>query len=42
MRLPAVVALPGAAASAGCWCPACLEQHIALRAAPSPATAADG
>jgi hypothetical protein len=42
-RLPPVVPLPGAnsqaaGAPAGCWCPACLEQHIALLEAASPAT----
>ncbi|WP_106755659.1 cysteine-rich CWC family protein [Massilia glaciei] len=26
--LPPVVAVPGANAGAGCWCPACLRQHI--------------
>jgi hypothetical protein len=39
-RLPPVVALPPVGEAAGCWCPACLAQHIAQRsvaAAPTPA-----
>jgi hypothetical protein len=44
MRLPPVVPVPGAqpsAAPAGCWCPACLEQHIAQSdPAPSATTPA--
>ncbi len=39
-RLPPVVPVPAPTAAgavpAGCWCPACLEQHIALREGPSP------
>ncbi|WP_296951742.1 cysteine-rich CWC family protein [uncultured Massilia sp.] len=35
-RLPAVVPVPADGTAAGCWCPACLEQHIALREGPSP------
>jgi hypothetical protein len=38
-RLPAVVPLP--AGAAGCWCPACLERHIAEQAAAAPKPAAD-
>jgi hypothetical protein len=30
-RLPPVVPLPGKDTQAGCWCPACLAQHIALQ-----------
>jgi hypothetical protein len=37
-RLPPVVALPPAGEAAGCWCPACLEQHIAQRTAWAPDT----
>ncbi|MCS0582946.1 cysteine-rich CWC family protein [Massilia pinisoli] len=37
-RLPSVVALPLAGEAARCWCPACLEQHIAQRAAEAPPT----
>jgi hypothetical protein len=37
-RLPPVVALPPAGAAAGCWCPACLEQHIVQRTAGAPNT----
>jgi hypothetical protein len=37
-RLPPVVALPPAGEAAGCWCPACLEQHIAQRTARAPDT----
>jgi hypothetical protein len=33
MRLPPVVAVPVPAGQAGCWCPACLERHIAQSAA---------
>jgi hypothetical protein len=44
-RLPPVVALPPAGEAAGCWCPACLAQHIAQRpvaAPPTPAGTDDG
>jgi len=37
-RLPPVVALPQAGEAARCWCPACLEQHIAQCAAEAPPT----
>jgi hypothetical protein len=37
-KLPPVVALPLAGEAAGCWCPACLEQHIAQRTAEAPPT----
>jgi len=37
-KLPAVVPLPAPGAAAGCWCPACLEQHIAQRGAEAPDT----
>jgi len=37
-KLPPVVPLPSPGAAAGCWCPACLEQHIAQRAAGAPGT----
>jgi len=43
-RLPPVVALPPADEAAGCWCPACLAQHIAqqpVAAPPTPAGPAD-
>jgi hypothetical protein len=40
-RLPPVVALPAADDAAGCWCPACLEQHIAQRMAEAPPTPPD-
>jgi len=36
--LPPVVPLPSPGAVAGCWCPACLEQHIARRTAGAPDT----
>jgi hypothetical protein len=39
--LPPVIAVPRADAQApapGCWCRACLEQHIAQQAAAAPAT----
>jgi hypothetical protein len=38
-KLPPVVALPASGETAGCWCPACLEQHIAQQAAGAPDTA---
>ena len=34
--LPPVVALPPAGEAAGCWCPACLAQHIAQRPVAAP------
>jgi len=40
MALPPVVALPPTrpdAAPPGCWCPACLAQHIAQSAGPADA-----
>jgi hypothetical protein len=37
-KLPPVVALPLVGEAAGCWCPACLEQHIAQRTARAPDT----
>jgi hypothetical protein len=37
-KLPPVVPLPAPGAAAGCWCPACLEQHIAQRDAGAPDT----
>ncbi|PQO95934.1 hypothetical protein C5614_17560 [Massilia phosphatilytica] len=37
-KLPPVVPLPSPGAAAGCWCPACLEQHIAQRRAQAPDT----
>jgi hypothetical protein len=37
-KLPPVAALPLAGDAAGCWCPACLAQHIAQRAAKAPDT----
>jgi hypothetical protein len=46
-RLPPVVPLPGAASEApgmpifaGCWCPACLAEHIARASSAAPATRA--
>jgi len=43
-RLPPVVPVPapaGATAQApGCWCPACLEQHIAQQRQAAPGTQA--
>ncbi|MBW8897865.1 MAG: cysteine-rich CWC family protein [Massilia sp.] len=39
-RLPPVVALPPADEAAGCWCPACLAQHIAQRPGAPPPTPA--
>ncbi|MFK3739331.1 cysteine-rich CWC family protein [Massilia sp. TN1-12] len=43
-RLPAVVPVPAAdgpqGQRAGCWCPACLEQHIALQDRAAPRTPA--
>jgi hypothetical protein len=38
-KLPPVVALPASGDAAGCWCPACLEQHIAERQAGAPDSA---
>jgi hypothetical protein len=41
-ELPPVVPVPGAAdtaTGAGCWCPACLRQHIAQLQKASPDTA---
>lgn len=35
-RLPPAVALPPPGSGAGCWCRACLEQHIASGAGPAP------
>ncbi|TQK05319.1 cysteine-rich CWC family protein [Herbaspirillum sp. SJZ107] len=43
--LPPVVALPSLDAGApapGCWCPTCLEQHIAQSHAVAPATTPPG
>jgi hypothetical protein len=40
-ELPPVVTVPlkgSDATDAGCWCPACLKQHIAQSAAAAPAT----
>ncbi|MDN4053821.1 cysteine-rich CWC family protein [Massilia sp. YIM B02763] len=39
-RLPAVVPLPEPGQRSGCWCPACLEQHIALQGGTAPRTPA--
>jgi hypothetical protein len=38
--LPPVVTLPLAGEAAGCWCPACLKQHIAQRTPRAPDTPA--
>jgi len=39
MALPPLVAVPAAAKdAAGCWCPACLRQHIAQSDPAAPAT----
>jgi hypothetical protein len=35
---PPVVPLPSPGVAAGCWCPACLEQHIAQQSAEAPDT----
>jgi hypothetical protein len=37
-RLPPVATLPLADDKAGCWCPACLEQHIAAQQGAAPDT----
>jgi len=40
MALPAALPVPVTAAgsaAAGCWCPACLQAHIAGLAVPAPA-----
>ncbi|WP_371764115.1 cysteine-rich CWC family protein [Massilia sp.] len=37
-KLPPVVPLPVPGTAAGCWCPACLEQHIAQQADKAPGT----
>ncbi|MFS2022295.1 cysteine-rich CWC family protein [Massilia sp. CT11-137] len=37
-KLPPVVPLPVPGAAAGCWCSACLEQHIAQRTDKAPGT----
>jgi len=37
-KLPPVVPLPVPGAAGGCWCPACLAQHIAQQAAKAPDT----
>jgi hypothetical protein len=43
MDLPPVVPVPQAdAPAAGCWCRACLEQHIAQSATAAPATPRPG
>jgi hypothetical protein len=43
MALPPVVALPPSSADApGCWCPACLAQHIAQSAYTASDTPAAG
>lgn len=39
-RLPPLLPVPEAGARTGCWCPACLEQHIALAREAAPDTLA--
>jgi len=40
MTLPQAVPVPVPGQDAGCWCPACLKQHIAQSATAAPATRA--
>jgi hypothetical protein len=39
-RLPPAVPVPPPGSATGCWCPACLERHLAQAAAPAPRTPA--
>jgi hypothetical protein len=38
LQLPPVVPVPEASGASGCWCRACLEQHIAQSVAAASAT----